>query len=79
MRKILDTFSKTAIGNILGVLIVLGCFILLYFLMIKEIPAQNVSTINQAVGFTYGMLGIVVGYFFGASKSDKPNNTNENK
>lgn len=75
MRKILDTFSKTAIGNILGVIIVIGCFAMLYIMMIKEIPSTNIGTINQAVGFTYGMLGMVVGYFFGASKkdSDKPN------
>jgi len=74
MKRLLDTFSKTAIGHILAVIIVLGCFILVYVMMIKSIPTENVSTVNQAVGFIYGMLGIVVGYFFGSSKSqnDKP-------
>lgn len=72
MKRLLDTFSKTAIGHILAVLIVVGCFIMLYFMMIKAIPEPNVSTVNQAVGFIYGMLGIVIGYFFGASKTDKP-------
>jgi uncharacterized membrane protein YjfL (UPF0719 family) len=72
MKRLLETFHKTAIGHILAVIIVLGCFVMLYVMMIKAIPSENVSTVNQAVGFTYGMLGIVVGYFFGASKSQKP-------
>jgi hypothetical protein len=68
MKRLLETFSKTAIGHILAVIIVLGCFIMMYVMMIKSIPSENVTTVNQAVGFVYGMLGIVVGYFFGASK-----------
>lgn len=79
MKKLLDTFSKTAIGNILGVMIVVGCFVLTYFMMVKEIPQTNVSTINQAVGFVFAMLGIVVGYFFGSSKKDEPPKNGETK
>lgn len=70
MKKMLETFSKTAIGHILGVIIVVGCFIILYLMMVLVIPKENLSTVNQAVGFVYGMLGLVVGYFFGASKQD---------
>jgi uncharacterized membrane protein YjfL (UPF0719 family) len=72
MKKMLETFSKTAIGHILGVIIVVGCFIILYLMMVLVIPKENLSTVNQAVGFVYGMLGLVVGYFFGASKQDSP-------
>lgn len=68
MKRLLETFSKTAIAHILAVMIVLGCFVMLYVMMIKTIPEGNVSTVNQAVGFIYGMLGIVIGYFYGASK-----------
>jgi uncharacterized membrane protein YjfL (UPF0719 family) len=72
MKKMLETFSTTAIGHILGVIIVVGCFIILYLMMVLVIPKENLSTVNQAVGFVYGMLGLVVGYFFGASKQDTP-------
>jgi hypothetical protein len=75
MQKFLDTFSKTSIANILGVIIVAGCFILLYIMTIKEIPAGNKDVVNIAVGFVFGGgLAGVIGYFYGASKpTDKTN------
>jgi uncharacterized membrane protein len=74
MKRFLETFSKTNIAHILAVIIVLGTFTLLYLMMIKEIPKDNLSTVNIAVGFVFGSLGAVIGYFYGASKpTDKPN------
>lgn len=70
MRHFLENFSKTSIAHILAVIIVLGCFVMLYILLIKEIPVNNVATVNIAVGFLFGMLGAVIGYFYGASKSN---------
>jgi hypothetical protein len=74
MKRFLETFSKTSIANILGVIIVFGCFILLYIMTIKEIPAGNKDVVNIAVGFIFGGgLSGVIGYFYGASKSsNKP-------
>ena len=71
MRRLLDTFSKTNIAHILAVMIVIGCFILLYLMMVKEIPPANLSTVNIAVGFVFGLLGVIAGYFYGASKPSK--------
>lgn len=68
MKRFLETFSKTNIAHILAVIIVLGCFAMLYIMMIKEIPSPNLSTVNIAVGFVFGLLGVVSGYFYGASK-----------
>lgn len=70
MKRILDTFSKTSIAHILAIIIVIGCFVMLYLMMAKTIPAENLSTVNIAVGFIFGTLGAVVGYFYGASKPD---------
>lgn len=76
MKRILDTFSKTAIAHILGVIIVVGCFVLLYLLIIKSVPTENKDVVNIAVGFVFGgALAAVTGYFYGASKNtngDKP-------
>jgi drug/metabolite transporter (DMT)-like permease len=73
MKRIWDHLNKSTITNILAVIIVIGCFIMFYFMMIKEIPAANLSTVNIATGFLYGILGAVVGYYYGASKNgDKP-------
>jgi hypothetical protein len=71
MKRILETFSKTSIAHILAVMIVVGCFVLLYIMMVKEIPSANLSTVNIAVGFVFGLLGVIAGYFYGASKQNK--------
>jgi hypothetical protein len=76
MKQFFDKIGKAEITNILGVLIVLGCFILMYVMLIKDIPSNNKDVVNTAVGFIMGgALAGVVGYFFGASKdrsNDKP-------
>lgn len=76
MKQFFDKIGKAEITNILGVLIVLGCFILMYMMLIKAIPDGNKDVVNTAVGFIMGgALAGVVGYFFGASKdrsNDKP-------
>lgn len=71
MKRILETFSKTAIAHILAVIIVIGCFVMLYLMMMKEIPKENLNTVNIAVGFVFALLGVVAGYFYGASKPTK--------
>jgi hypothetical protein len=77
MKRILDTFSKTNIAHILGVIIVIGCFILMYLMTFKPIPTENKDVVNIAVGFIFGgALAGVTGYFYGASKQP-PNSKNE--
>lgn len=74
MRQIRELFAKTAIGNILAVIIVLGCFILMYMLIIKPIPVENKDIVLTATGFVFGgALAGVVGYFYGATKHTTPN------
>jgi lipoprotein signal peptidase len=75
MKQFLDTFSKTNIAHILGVIIVLGCFVLMYLIIIKPIPAENKDVVNIAVGFIFGgALAGVTGYFYGASKNNGASN-----
>lgn len=77
MKKIFSRLGKTEITNLLGVIIVIGCFLLLYLLQIKPIPAENKDVLNIAIGFVFGgALAGVVGYFFGASKTRTETNTN---
>jgi hypothetical protein len=80
MKKIFEKIGTTEIRNILAVLTVVGCFILLYLLQIKEIPHGNKDVVLTAIGFVFGgLLGGVAGYFFGSSKSevDSKNNTGQ--
>ena len=80
MKQFFASINKTSIRNILAVVIVMGCFILLYLMMVKEIPARNKDVLNIAVGFVFGgALAGVSGYYFGASKAPSNNELNSTK
>ena len=55
----------------LGALIVVGFFVLMIFLVLNEVPAQNANTLNLVVGALIGAFTAVVGYFFGSSMGSK--------
>ncbi len=71
MGKLFANIGKTEIRNSLAVIITIGCFLLLYFLIVKPIPVENKDILNIAVGFVFGgALAGVVGFFFGSSKNE---------
>jgi drug/metabolite transporter (DMT)-like permease len=65
MSKIL----KDIFQYVLGGLIVIGFFILLYKLINAEVPETNKDLLNLVVGALIGSFATVVGYFYGSSKS----------
>lgn len=71
MTELFKRITSKDIRNILAVIIVLGSFIILYLLIIKEIPDKNRDVVLTSVGFILGgALGGVTGFYFGASKTD---------
>ena len=71
MPEWLKRLTKTDIRNSLAVVIVLGCFGLMYLLQVKAIPKENHDIVNIVAGFIFGgALAGVVGYYFGATKPD---------
>lgn len=71
MKKIFENIGKTEIRNILAVITMVGCFLLLYLLQVKEIPKENKDVLLTAIGFVFGgLLGGVSGFYFGSSKDD---------
>lgn len=70
MKQFFQRIGNSEIRNILAIVMTLGCFILLYLMLIKEIPVNNKDVLNVAIGFMFGSgLTGVFGYYFGASKS----------
>jgi len=65
-----EKITSKDIRNIIAVMLVIGCFILVYLLLIKEIPTPNRDVVMVAVGAIIAKLGDVTGYFFGSSKTD---------
>lgn len=72
MPEWLKRLTKTDIRNSLAIIIVFGCFTLMYIMQVKPIPAENKDVVNIVCGFVFGgALAGVVGYYFGSTKSDK--------
>jgi hypothetical protein len=72
MPEWLKRLTKADIRNSLAIIIVLGCFGLMYLLQVKAIPEENHDIVNIVAGFIFGgALAGVVGFYFGATKSDK--------
>jgi hypothetical protein len=78
MPEWLKRLTKTDIRNTLGVIIVVGSFLLLYLLQVKPIPKENHDLVLTAGGFIFGgALAGVVGFYFGATKTDKKDGNTE--
>jgi hypothetical protein len=72
MPEWLKRITKTDIRNSLAVIIVIGCFTLVYLLQVKPIPSENHDIVNIVSGFIYGgALAGVIGFYFGSTKTDK--------
>jgi uncharacterized oligopeptide transporter (OPT) family protein len=72
MPEWLKRLTKTDIRNSLAIIVVIGCFLLMYLLQVKPIPEQNHDLVLTAGGFIFGgALAGVIGYYFGATKTDK--------
>ncbi len=72
MPEWLKRLTKTDIRNSLAIIIVLGCFGLMYLLQVKAIPEENHDIVNIVAGFIFGgALAGVIGFYFGSTKTDK--------
>ena len=72
-------FIKEAYMYLLGAIIVIGFFLLLYLLIYQNIPVNNKDILNIVIGALIGSFTTVVGYFYGSSKgsSDKTKMIND--
>jgi len=78
MPEWLKRLTKSDIRNSLAIIIVCGCFVLMYLLQVRPIPEQNHDLVLTVGGFIFGgALAGVVGYYFGATKTDKKINNED--
>lgn len=79
MKKIWLNLSSTDIRNILAVMFVAGVLLYIYVLVFVPVPERNKDLVNVLGGTVISSLGIVLGYYFGASKSPSSRKTPENE
>ena len=53
---------------VLGAVVVIGFFILLYILVSSEIPVSNRDLLSLVIGALIGSFATVISYFYGSSK-----------
>jgi hypothetical protein len=70
MTEILRKITSKDIRNIIAVMIVTGCFVMVYLFLAKEIPQANRDLVMVVAGAIVGNLKDVTGYFFGSSKNE---------
>lgn len=72
MTQFFRKIGTTDIRNILAVLYVSMILVYIYVLVYKPVPAENKDLVNIIGGNVIGGLGVILGYYFGASKKDTP-------
>ncbi len=63
--------GKDIFMYVLGALVVIGFFSVLFYLIYK---GDFESTLNLAIGALIGAFGTIVGYFYGSSKGSSEKN-----
>lgn len=71
MRKFFASIKEADIRNILAVIFVLACFLVQILMLLRPIPQVNHDVVITSIAYTLGGLSICLGYYFGASKSEK--------
>ena len=59
--------ARNLFQYILGGVIVVGFFALLYLLLLSAVPEENKEILNIVVGALIGSFTSIVGYFYGSS------------
>ncbi len=76
MKKFFQNIGTADIRNILAVLYVTMVLTYIYVLAFVTVPKENRDLVNIIGGNVVAGLGIVLGYYFGASKKDSDQPTN---
>lgn len=70
MKEFFGKITSKDIRNILAVIFVIGCFIMVYLFLIREMPLPNKDVLLMSSGYLFGALQLVLSYYFGSSKNE---------
>lgn len=74
MPEWLRRLTKSDIRSTITLVVLFGCFSVLFALIFKPIPQQNHDLVSNMISFITGSaFGAIVGFYFSASKPDKHN------
>lgn len=70
MKQFFSKLSEKDIRNVIAVIYIILCLAYIYVLAFKKVPPENKDLVNVLGGSVIGGLGLILAYFFGASKKD---------
>lgn len=71
MKKFLENINRTDVRNIIAILYTLLVLVFIYVLAFKAVPDQNKDLVNVLGGGVFSGVGVILGFYFGSSKTDK--------
>lgn len=73
MKEFLKNFfDKVGIREVFAIIYLVMCLSFVYVLALKAVPTDNKDLVNVLGGAVFGGLPIILGFYYGASKKDKP-------
>jgi ABC-type tungstate transport system substrate-binding protein len=79
MTELMRKITKQDIRNTLAMVWTVCSFIFLYKLLVKRIPTENKDVVIAIAGLIIGQLVVIMGYYFGQSKSEVDDKKSENE
>jgi hypothetical protein len=73
MRKFFHNLTQTSIRGVIAIIVIISSFGFLFSLLHYKIPPENKEVVTVSAGLILAGMGVVLGYYFGASK-DKTDN-----
>lgn len=70
ITELLRKWAKSDIRNGIAVLFVLACLSFLFVIVVYPVPQRNENLINIMGGNIIAGLSLILGYYFGSSKSE---------
>jgi hypothetical protein len=70
MNELFGKITSKDIRNIIAVMFVIGCFLMIYLFMVRDIPAGSRDLLMVVAGAIVTNLKEITGYFFGSSKNE---------
>jgi hypothetical protein len=70
ITELIRKWAKSDIRNGIAVLFVLACLSFLFVIVVYPVPQRNENLINIMGGNIIAGLSLILGYYFGSSKSD---------
>lgn len=79
MSEFWKKITKSDIRNIISIIFVLGVIGYIYILIFKPVPSENKDLVNVLGGTVISSLGVVLGFYFGSSKSETDTKAGKSK